>query len=270
MTIDELLDVLASQTGRTPNPEQCAVMEHSGGPLQVIAGPGTGKTYALILRCLYLLCMDRVPPEAIVLTTFTRKAAEELKQRLHETLLRLSDAFPEIREIDVSRMRLGTLHSLCWDFLTETPGSPFRHLQSLTALDRAFFVYTQSRFCRFDQGSEADELFLQLISWVEQKTYRVLPNPWKRAQMFITMYERLVNDRIDRARFADSRPAFKMLIQLAEEYEMVLRDRHFTDQTLLQQQALDILCSPEGQLLVQDIQHVVVDEYQDFSVIDEC
>src|SRR5260370_16632274 len=112
MIIDGLLDVLASQAGRTPNPEQCAVMEHSGGPLQVIAGPDTGKTYALILRCLYLLCMDRVPPEAIVLTTFTRKAAEELKQRLHETLLRLSDAFPEIREIDVSRMRLGTLHTL--------------------------------------------------------------------------------------------------------------------------------------------------------------
>ena len=57
MTIDELLDALASQTGRTPNPEQCAVMKHSGGRLQVIAGPGTGKTYAFILRCLYLLCM---------------------------------------------------------------------------------------------------------------------------------------------------------------------------------------------------------------------
>jgi DNA helicase-2/ATP-dependent DNA helicase PcrA len=158
MIVDQLLDALTSATGRTPNLEQRAVMEHNDGPLQVIAGPGTGKTYALILRCLYLLCVLRVRPEAIVLTTFTRKAAEELKHRLHETLLRLSDAFPELREIDVSQMRLGTLHSLCWDFLTETPDSPFRHLQSLTALDRAFFVYTQSRFCRYDQGSETEEL----------------------------------------------------------------------------------------------------------------
>lgn len=126
MTGDELIDALASQTGRTPNREQAAVMEHRGGPLQVNAGPGTGKTFALILRCLHLLCVDRIPPQAIVLTTFTRKAAEELKQRLHEALLRLGAAFPEAREIDVSQMRLGTLHSLCWDFITETPNSPFR------------------------------------------------------------------------------------------------------------------------------------------------
>src|SRR5262249_11573855 len=90
-----------------------------------------------------------------------------------------------------------------------------------------------------------------------------LPAPWKRAQMFITMYERLVNDQVDRARFADSRPAFKMLIQLVEEYEAALHDRHFTDQTLIQQQALDILCAPEGRPLVQGIRYVIVDEYQD-------
>ncbi len=113
MTIDELLDALASQTGRTPNPEQRTVMEHNDGPLWVIAGPGTGKTYALILRCLYLLCLCHVPPEAIVLTTFTRKAAEELKQRLHEAILRLSVVFLEMSAIDVSQMRVGTLHSLC-------------------------------------------------------------------------------------------------------------------------------------------------------------
>ncbi len=263
MTVNELLDALASHTGRTPNCEQRDVMEHNDGPLQVIAGPGTGKTYALILRCLLLLCVYRVPPEAIVLTTFTRKAAEELKQRLHEALLRLSVAFPDMSAIDVSRMRLGTLHSLCWDFLTETPGSPFRHLRPLVALDRAFFVYSRSRFCKFDQGGETEGLFLQLVSWVEHKSYRVLPAPWRRAQMFVTMYERLINDRVDRVRFADSSPAFTLLIQLVEEYEAALRDHHFTDQTLMQQQALEILGSQEGRPLVQGIQYVIVDEYQD-------
>jgi DNA helicase-2/ATP-dependent DNA helicase PcrA len=263
MTADELLEALAAQTGRTPNRAQRYVMEQDNGPLQVIAGPGTGKTYALIRRCLHLLCVRRVPPEAIVLTTFTRKAADALKQRLHESLLRLSTTFPEARMVDISRMHLGTLHSLCWDFLTETPASPFRHLRPLVALDRAFFVYSQSRFCRFDQDSETQELFLQLISWVEQKSYHVLPARWRRAQMFVTMYERLINDRVDRVRFAESSPAFQLLIQLVEEYEAALRDHHFTDQTLMQQQALDILCSPEGRPLVQGLQYTIVDEYQD-------
>lgn len=263
MTVDELLDALASLTGRRPNREQRDVMEQNNGPLQATAGPGTGKTYAIILRCLLLLCVYRIPPEAIVLTTFTRKAAEELKQRLHEALLRLGVAFPDMRAIDISQMRLGTLHSLCWDFLTETPASPFRHLRPLVALDRAFFVYSRSRFCRFDQDSETEDLFLQLVSWADNKTYRVLPAPWRRAQMFVTMYERLINDRVDRARFADSSPAFKMLVQLVEEYEAALRDHHCTDQTLMQQQALDILRSPEGRPLVQGIQYVIVDEYQD-------
>ena len=91
MTNDELLDALAGlpHGGIIPNAEQRAVMEHTGGPLWVIAGPGTGKTQGLVLRTLRLLCVDSVAPEAIVLTTFTRKAAEQLEHRLHEILRRL-------------------------------------------------------------------------------------------------------------------------------------------------------------------------------------
>jgi DNA helicase-2/ATP-dependent DNA helicase PcrA len=232
-------------------------------PLQIIAGPGTGKTYALILRCLFLLGVCHVAPSAIVLTTFTRKAAEELKLRLQEALLRLSAVFPEFRMIDLSQMRLGTLHSLCWDILTETPASPLRHRQILSELDRAFFVYTRSRFCNNDHDSETEALFLQLVSWVEKKSYHTLPSRWRRALDFVEMYERLINDQVDRAQFAASRPERRLLIQLIEEYEKVLSEHSFTDQTLIQQQALEILSTPLGHLMVQNVQHVIVDEYQD-------
>src|SRR5260370_20946947 len=151
------------------------------------------------------------------------------------------------------------MHSLCWDILTETPASRFRHLQTLSALDQAFFVYTRSRFCKYGLDSETERLFLELVNWVEHKTYRVLPSRWDRAQMFITMYERLLHDQIDRTRFANLSPAFRLLIQLIEEYEVALQEQHFTDQTLLLQQALEILQSPEGRLVVQGIQAVIVD-----------
>ena len=262
MTREEFLDAWASIAGNPPNPEQLAIIDHAQGPLQITAGPGVGKTYALILRVLFLLCVCQVAPSAIVLTTFTRKAAEELRLRLQEALSRLSMKSPELRAIDLSHMRLGTLHSLCWDMLTETPGSRFRHLQPLGALERAFFIYTTSSFGKTNQ-SDIDELDRQLASWIDKKTYRSLPSRWQWVKLFTSAYERLLNDQLDCASFASARPLYQRLMQLVEEYETALRQRHFTDQTLIQQQALELLRSPEGNSWIQSVQYVVVDEYQD-------
>jgi DNA helicase-2/ATP-dependent DNA helicase PcrA len=262
MTREEFLTAWTSMMGKPPNPEQLVIMDHGQGPLQITAGPGVGKTYALILRVLFLLFVCQVAPEAIVLTTFTHKAAGELRQRLQETISRLRATFPGLNAIDLSRMRLGTLHSLCWDILTETPGSSYRHLQPLGALERAFFVYTNSSFGKSEQGA-FDEIDLQLARWIDQKFYTTIPPIWQRIKLFTTAYERVLNDQLDMARFANARPEYYRLIQLIEEYKAALGKRHFTDQTLLQQQALELLCSPEGIYWVQNIQHLIVDEYQD-------
>ena len=264
MTREEFLDAWAS-LGRSPNTEQLAIMDHGDGPLQIIAGPGVGKTYALALRVCFLLCVQEVPPQAIVVTTFTRKAAEELRYRLQETLVRLTIQFPHLKTIDLSRMHLGTLHSICYDILTQTPGSRFRHLQLLGALERAFFIRTTSSFGKNTQTSEQEEI--QLACWIDKKQYRSRPSRWQWVRTFTTAYERLANDQIDRSRFADASPLYKKLIECVEEYELALRERHFTDPTLLQQQALDLLLSLEGAVWRQDIKYVFVDEYQDTNML---
>ena len=62
------------------NAEQAAAATHTEGPLLVIAGAGTGKTRALVYRVAHLI--DRgVPPERILLLTFTRRAAHEMLSR---------------------------------------------------------------------------------------------------------------------------------------------------------------------------------------------
>lgn len=163
-------------------------------------------------------------------------------------------------------MHLGTLHSICYDILTQTPGSRFRHLQPLGALERAFFIRTTSSFGKnTTQTSEQEEI--QLACWIDKKQYRSRLSRWQWVKTFTTAYERLANDQIDRARFADASPVHKRLIEYVEEYEAALRERHFTDQTLLQQQALYLLQSPEGALWRQDIKYVFVDEYQDTNVL---
>lgn len=84
-----------------------AVTAPAHGRLQIIAGPGTGKTKVLTSRVAYLLLVEKIKPEHIIVTTFTKKAANELVERL-ETLL------SGHREINVSRLLVGTFHSLCY------------------------------------------------------------------------------------------------------------------------------------------------------------
>ena len=63
------------------NPEQREVALHEGGPLVVLAGPGTGKTFAIIARVRHLIERG-VEPASILVVTFTVKAAGELRERL--------------------------------------------------------------------------------------------------------------------------------------------------------------------------------------------
>ena len=67
------------------NPEQQAVVEHTAGPLLVVAGAGTGKTRVLAHRAAALVRAG-ASPECLLLLTFTRRSAEELKARVSAVL----------------------------------------------------------------------------------------------------------------------------------------------------------------------------------------
>ena len=65
------------------NAAQLAAVTHRGGPLLVIAGAGSGKTRTLIYRVARLI-ESGVPPGAILLLTFTRRAAQEMLRRVEQ------------------------------------------------------------------------------------------------------------------------------------------------------------------------------------------
>jgi DNA helicase II / ATP-dependent DNA helicase PcrA len=96
-----------------------------------------------------------------------------------------------------------------------------------------------------------------------------LPSASKRGKTFIGLCQRLVEDQVDRKRLAQEGPHLALLEELIAEYEAKLRDHHFTDNTFVQQQTLDLLRTDEGKALILGvgdhlgIQHVIVDEYQD-------
>lgn len=85
------------------NPTQREAVTHGNGPLLVIAGAGTGKTRTLAYRVAYLISQG-VPPDRILLLTFTRRAAEEM----------LTRAGAVIRQLGPVREKVwgGTFHSI--------------------------------------------------------------------------------------------------------------------------------------------------------------
>ncbi|MBA2879809.1 uncharacterized protein (TIGR00375 family) [Desulfosalsimonas propionicica] len=90
------------------NPDQYRAVTHSGGPLLISAGPGTGKTRTLTCRIAWLLQSEAAVPEQILAVTFTHKAADQMKQRL-AGLMGPDAVLPEAR----------TFHSFCFSLLRE-------------------------------------------------------------------------------------------------------------------------------------------------------
>ena len=86
------------------NPEQRVAAESTEGPLLILAGAGTGKTRAITFRMANLIA-NGVPAEAILAVTFTNKAAQEMRTRVSDLLLRAG--------VPPSSPWLSTFHSLC-------------------------------------------------------------------------------------------------------------------------------------------------------------
>jgi superfamily I DNA/RNA helicase/RecB family exonuclease len=61
---------------------QQQVVRHSAGPLLVLAGPGTGKTTAIVEAVVHRIADRGIDPSRVLVLTFSRKAAEELRERI--------------------------------------------------------------------------------------------------------------------------------------------------------------------------------------------
>ena len=75
-----------------PTDEQSKVIEGPLGPKLVVAGAGAGKTETMASRVVYLVANGMVRPENVLGLTFTRKAAQQLEQRIRKQLMKLRDS----------------------------------------------------------------------------------------------------------------------------------------------------------------------------------
>ncbi|MGB5746725.1 MAG: UvrD-helicase domain-containing protein [Desulfobacterales bacterium] len=95
------------------NSEQRRAVNHPGGPLLIIAGPGTGKTRTLTHRIAHLIMEKGVSPQNILAVTFTNKAAAEMRARLNH-LMGNPPSLPLV----------ATFHSFCFSILNDQKIKP--------------------------------------------------------------------------------------------------------------------------------------------------
>ncbi|MFC3703264.1 ATP-dependent helicase [Devosia honganensis] len=122
------------------NPEQREAVETTEGPLLVLAGAGTGKTRVLTTRIAHILSQRLAWGSQILAVTFTNKAANEMKKRIHELVPSL-DGLPW----------MGTFHSISARIL--------RHHAELVDLKPSFTILdTDDQIRLIKQLLEADNI----------------------------------------------------------------------------------------------------------------
>ena len=224
------------------NPQQLAAVQAPPGPVLVIAGAGSGKTRTLTYRVAWLI-EQGVPPDRILLMTFTNKAAREMLQRV-ETLL----------GGDVGGLWGGTFHHVGNRVLRRHASllgyrSDFAILDREDAGDLAHACITDAKIDttkeRFPKGDVLVEVFSMAVN-TERPLGEVLATQYPYFEQFketIASLQQRYHERKLKTNAMDYDDLLLNWLRLMREYPDV-RD-----------------------LYQQRFQHVLVDEYQDTNTI---
>ncbi len=217
------------------NPEQRAAAETTEGPVLILAGAGTGKTRAITFRMAHLIASG-VPAEAILAVTFTNKAAEEMRNRVSDLLLRAG--------VPPAQPWLSTFHSLCARLL--------RREAANAGLPRDFAIYDDD-----DQVAAVKLAMMNLEIDDDTLTPRNVLSRISYAKNHGQSAEKMRSDAIDKdgRRVADIYAAYEKLLRQSNALDF--------DDLLIRTVKLLRESTPVREKWQSRFQYIHVDEYQD-------
>ena len=236
------------------NENQKMAITTTDGPVLITAGPGTGKTFTLVQRALYLIQERGVKPEEILMTTFTEKAAKELVTRISNVLLKKGIL------LNLNEMYIGTFHSICLRFIKENlEYSKIR--KNYRTLDDFDQKYTIMRRMREFEKIENYNLVIEAETGIWDKSKKI-------CEYVNNLAEELVEPNVLKN---DDRPQIRALGEIMEIYNAILDRENLMDFSRLQTEAYSLL--KDNPLVLEKlhakIKYLMIDEYQDTNYIQE-
>ncbi len=229
--------------------QQQAVISHLEGPLLVVAGPGAGKTRCIVWRAVDLLLLGAVNPAELVMCTFSKRAAGELRQRFHAAAREADCAG------DLDAVRAATVHGLCRRILCEQEAGP-----GFVILDEFAQLDLMNGHFHYIFGPDWDEL--------RRHGWRTHDYTLRQSRRY---FERIAEEAIDPEELADADDSFHAAVgRCYLRYEAVLQERGALDLSRLQVRA-DALLQDDAivRSIGAGVKHLIVDEYQDTSCIQD-
>ncbi|MBN2620952.1 UvrD-helicase domain-containing protein [candidate division WOR-3 bacterium] len=214
------------------NKEQKKAVQARQGPILILAGAGSGKTRVITHRIAYLIHTYNVAPRNILAITFTNKAADEMKHRVH-TLLRNDHA-----------VWIRTFHSTCAKILRDTLIHDPR-IAAIVGADAHFTIYDEH-----DQRVLIKECLKDLNIDVRDYTPSFVGERIERLKQDLIPFDH-IDDRV--------------IQQVYELYTKRLREYNALDFGDLIMKVVELFRKNEATLAYYQrrFQHVMVDEYQD-------
>ncbi|WP_445515134.1 DNA helicase PcrA [Streptomyces sp. NEAU-174] len=215
------------------NEQQRAAVEHTGSPLLIVAGAGSGKTRVLTHRIAYLLGARSTHPGQILAITFTNKAAGEMKERVEELVGPRANA-----------MWVSTFHSACVRIL--------RRESKKLGFTSSFSIY---------DAADSKRLMALVCRDLDLDPKRFPP------KSFSAKISNLKNELIDEETFAgQAADGFeKTLAEAYVMYQARLREANALDFDDIIMTTVNLLQAfPDvAEHYRRRFRHVLVDEYQD-------
>lgn len=250
----------------------------------IVAGPGSGKTTVLALRVLRYVFVDGVAPESIIATTFTRKAASELRSRIlasGDTLKRtlvaagVIPAGGPLDRTDLNAVWTGTLDSLSEQILGEfrPPGS-----QSPAVIEEFVARAQMLRQGLFPNRRFQDADLAGYLEALRGTSFGL--NAPSIAGLAGNIRQRLIHDGVDRAAYnsrsapcvvctTHPHPGISVALAAIDDYEQFLAGAGVVDFAGLEERFLRALQQGDLPDFIAPLRHVLIDEYQDTNWLQE-